>query len=124
MKMTDTKLLDSSIWIAYLFEGKFIELVEKTQTYLSALSVFEIKRKLMQKQISPKTIQEKIRYIKERTIIVPVTLKIAEKSVEISIKNKMPMADSIIYTTGEENHAEIYTLDNHFRNLEHATIPD
>tara|TARA_Y100000310_G_C20122061_1_gene551918 strand:- start:87 stop:461 length:375 start_codon:yes stop_codon:yes gene_type:complete len=121
--MTDTKLLDSSIWLAYLFENKFSELIEKEKTLLlSALSIFEIKKKLLKRGIPIKVVIDKINYVKNRSIIIKVTKEISENAVDISIKNKMPMADSIIYITALENNSTVITLDNDFRNLEQAKV--
>jgi len=123
--MTDSKLLDSSIWIAYFFENKFLELIEKEgNLLLCALSIFEIKRKLLRKKIPDSTISNKLNFIREKSLIITPSAETFEEAAGISIKNKMPMADSIIYASTLENDAVVYTLDNHFRKLKNAKVLD
>lgn len=121
--MIGTKLLDSSIWLAYFFEGNFSELIETDETFcLSALSIFEIKKKMLRANVPLRLVQEKLSHIKSKSIIFSVDDSLAENAVEISIKHKMPMADSIIYATAIVEDAKIFTLDNHFRGLERAEV--
>ena len=45
--MTDSRLLDSSVWLDYLFNGNHKEIIESKEILLlSVLSIFEIKRRL------------------------------------------------------------------------------
>lgn len=122
--MTEFKLIDSSVWIAYLIDGKFKELIESSETFLiSSLSLFEIKRVLLKnKKIPLQEIQNIISFIKEKSLIINLDEKISEKSSEISIKNNLPAIDSLIYTTALINKAQLITLDNDFRNLSGVTI--
>jgi toxin FitB len=124
MKMTGTKLIDSSVWVEYLVEGRYHELIEEDQGsfLLSTLSIFEIKKRLMKKVKSILEINKGINFVKQKSIIIPITEEIAEKAVKISVENKMPMADSLIYQTALENDASVITLDNHFRELKNAEV--
>ena len=50
--MTDSKLIDSSIWLEYLFNGKNKEILEKDEVLLlSVISLFEIEKKLHKEKI-------------------------------------------------------------------------
>ena len=121
--MTDTKLLDSSIWLGFFFNSNQKEIIESECAILiSALSLFEIKKKLILGQYANSHITKCIDYLKQRSLIIPVNENLAETAVDLSIKNKMPMADSIIYTTALEKGCEVITLDNHFRNLDNAKV--
>ena len=121
--MIDTKLLDSSLWIDFIINGKHKEIIEGNGLlYLSALSLFEIKKKLITKKYSIVDIEKGLNYIKEKSIIVQVDAKIAEKAVQISVENKIPMADSIIYTTALMKQTKVHTLDNDFKNLKSSIV--
>src|SRR3989344_2300443 len=96
---TDSKALDSSILFAYFFEEKFQAMIESKEIF----SIFEIKKKMLERNVPEDTIKEKLRFIKERTIRVPLNEKIAEKAAEVSVKNKIPAIDSLIYSSSLEN---------------------
>ena len=121
--MVDSKLLDSSIWISYLFEGKYIKEIESDkQLFLSILSLFEIKVKLMKKKIKEEVVNENMDFIKKKSMILQLSEGIAEKAAEISAKSKLPSFDAIIYTTALLNNIELITSDNDFRGLKGAVV--
>ena len=121
--MTDSKLIDSSIWIKYLFEGVFKEIIEEDkQNYISLLSLFEIKQKLLKKDVKKEEVKINIDFIKQKNIVLDLTSEIAEKAAEISVENKIPAIDSLIYTTALINNLTLLTLDNDFRKLQNAEI--
>lgn len=116
--MSDSKLLDSSAWLEFAINGASKEIVESDAVlFTSALSVFEIKKRLINKKYEEADIIKIMNFINERSIIIDVDKKIAEKSVEISIKYNLAIIDSIIYTSALLNNSELVTLDNDFRNL-------
>lgn len=121
--MIDTKLLDSSIWVDFFFNGNHKKIIEGEESLLiSALSLFEIKKKLTLGKLREEHIFKSLEFLKRRSIIIPVNADLAEKAVEISVKEKVPMADSIIYVTALEHECKVMTLDNHFRKLEMAEV--
>lgn len=124
-KVTDSELLDSSIWLDYLLEGSHQEIVDCEKTiFISTLSLFEIRKKLLDKLIPKDEIEEKINFIKQKTISIEVSDLIAEKAAEISHTNKLPAIDSLIYATSIENNSILITSDNDFRNLPDVKILD
>jgi predicted nucleic acid-binding protein len=119
----DSNLLDSSVWISYLFEGENIKEIETEKpTLLSVLSLFEIKTRLTKKQVEPQKIKEKLEFIKKRAILIDTNTSIAEKASEIAIKHNIPAIDSLIYATAILNKAKLITLDNDFRGLPDAIV--
>ena len=121
--MTDSKLLDSSVWLEYLLNGKFKDLIESDKSLMvSSLSLFEIKKKLIMNRKDKQKIAESIAYIKEGAIIVNVTPSIAEQAVDISITHKIAAVDAIIYTSALQNDSFLLTCDNDFRGLPHVEI--
>jgi toxin FitB len=121
--MTGSKLIDSSVWISYLSNGFFDEIIEKEEVlFLSSLSIFEIKKVLMKRKIGSEKISEAMEFVKKRCLIIPLTSEIAEKAAEVSSDKNLPLADSIIYCTAILNDAKLYTLDNDFRGLDSAVV--
>ena len=122
-KATDSKLLDSSVWLAFLIERKHKDIIEVDEIFLlSSLSLFEIKKKLLKDKINHDSIIKTIEFIKSKNIILPVTKEIAENAADISIEKNIPSIDSIIYATAILNQAKLITLDNDFRNLPNVEI--
>ncbi len=121
--MKESKLIDSSVWLAYLFNGSHKELIESGEMLLiSSLSLFEIKKKLMKSRIDDGKIAKSMEFVKKRSLIVPVTDSIAEKAVEFSLEYELPIIDSLIYSSGILNESTLITLDNDFRGLKQVNI--
>ena len=121
--MTGYNLIDSSVWIDYLVNGKHKELIEKEDKLLLAtISLIEIKKKLSKLKIPNKEIHDKVEYIKKQSIIINLDLKIAEKASKLIIEKELPIADSIVYASALINNALLFTLDNDFRGLENVKI--
>ena len=121
--MTDSKLLDSSAWLEFAINGAYKEIIEsEVILFTSALSIFEIKKKLINKKYEEADAIKILNFIKERSIIINADKEIAERAVEISFKYNLATIDSIIYTSALSNNSEFITLDNDFRNLPKATI--
>jgi len=119
----DSKTLDSSIILAYLFDGKFKDLIENENIFfISVLSIFEIKKRMLERKIPENVIKEKLKFIKEKSISLPLNEEIAEKAAEISLNKNIPAMDSLIYITSLKNNSLFLTLDNDFRGLENVQI--
>ena len=122
--MTNSELFDSTIWLDYLIKGNFKEKIEQEEIFaLSSLSLFEIKRKLLKnKELKRKEIDEKIFFIKSKSIIINIDEKIAEKASEIAEEKNLGAADAIIYATAILNNFILLTLDNDFRGFNKVKI--
>ena len=121
--MTDSKLIDSSVWLSYLLNGEFQNIIEHEDIILlSALSLFEIKKKLAKNSMPSGKISKSMDFIKKRSIIIPINAEIAEKAAEIALANKLPAADSLIYATSVLHDSILYTIDNDFRGLKGVLI--
>lgn len=121
--MTGFNLIDSSLWIDYLVNGNFKEIIEKEEKLLLAtISLIEIRKKLSKLKIPGKEINNKVDYIKKQSIIISLDEKVAEKASEIVIEKGLPIADSIVYASAIINNAILLTLDNDFRGLDNVKI--
>lgn len=124
--MTDSKFfLDTSCWLAYFFEENpdAREIIEKENIILtSTISIFEIKRKLLRDKLDNQKIETALKFIKTRSILVDLTLNIAEAAATISAEKKLPATDSLIYASAQQNKALLITGDNDFRGLSEVKI--
>jgi len=122
-KVIDSKFIDSSVWIACVTKKSYSEIIDSEERlFLSVLSIFEIKKKLIKDNITRIEIEKNMKFIKEKSIIMIPTIEIAEKVIEISYEKDMPAIDSIIYSTALLNKIKLLTLDNDFRGLENVEI--
>jgi len=123
MRMTESKFIDSSVWLAYFFDGEHKNIIENEEILLiSIVSLFEIKRKLLVKNVPREIVKEKIDFIKKKSHLIDVDLNIAEKAVEISLKNKLAAIDSLIYASSLFQGAILLTRDNDFRGLPEVQV--
>ena len=61
-------------------------------------------------------------FLKQRSNIIDVNTKIAEKAIEIYIEYKLATIDSIIYASAISNNAILITRDNDFRGLPNVKL--
>ncbi len=124
--MTDSKvLIDSSVWILYLFaeSPKAKEIIENQKIILtSVLSIFEIKRKLLKEKYIKEKILNALEFIKVRSLISELTEEICVQAADYSAEHELSAIDSLIYTTAKNNHALLITADNDFRGLKEVEI--
>jgi len=123
MKKTDSKLIDSSVWLAYLFNGVYSDIIESDEMLLlSVMSLFEIHRKLAKIKIDSNKISRSMEFIKKRSLVIEVSTEISEKAVDFSLEFKLSTIDSIIYATSILSDATLVTLDNDFRGLKSVVV--
>ncbi len=122
-KATGSKLLDSTILVDYFIEGKHKEIIDSRGTILiSALSLFELKKKLLEKKVPKEAVENIMKFVKQRMIHLVVNDAIVEYAAEISINYEISAIDSIIYATALLNSSSLYTLDNDFRGLKSVVL--
>ena len=121
--MKDSKLIDPSVWIAYFFNGMHKEIIDSDEMLLlSVLSLFEIRKSLSKNKIAEDKIKKSMEFVKRRSLIIEVNTEIAEKAVDFSLENGLPIIDSIIYATSVMNESILVTLDNDFRGLKGVVL--
>lgn len=125
IRVTDYKLMDSSAWLALLYEEdkRVHKIVEDRQIiFTSVLSIFEIKKKLIEWNVISQKINNSINFIKARSILVEVDEKISESAVEAWKNNKLAAMDALIYATASSVNAELITLDDDFKGLPNVEV--
>ncbi len=114
-------LVDSSGWLEYFTDGRNVEffapIIEDTEELIvSVINLYEVYKKIASEKSESSAIQAVA--IMQQPKIIEVTDSISILAARLSIKLKMPMADSIIYATARMHDAIVWTEDSDFRNLE------
>jgi len=113
-------LVDTSGWIEYFFGGGnasyFAKPIEDTdQLIVSVVCLYEVFRKVHQVADEARALQA-IAQMKQGRV-VELSEEIALRAALVSLRHKLPMADSFIYATGQLEGAEVWTQDGDFQNL-------
>ena len=114
MKETEKYFLDSSVWLAYFLAAseEIKKIIDSNPVlFTSAISLFEIRKRLIKENLQNKKIAQACEFIKENTIIIDIDTEISEKAVAISIKDKLHTVDALIYTSAIVNNAILVTAD-------------
>ena len=123
--MTASKCIDSSVWLEYFFNGSFKDIIEGNEMlFISSLSLFEIKKKLIKSGNLPKKVSESIEFVKERSLIISIGDEIAEYAADVSNQHNLGAVDALIYASAIKQNAILITLDNDFRGLNNVMILD
>lgn len=110
-------VVDTSGWIEFLFEGGnadvFAPLIEDVDELLvPVICLYEVFKKVNAVADEPKALQA-IGLMKQGRVM-EVTEAIALRASLISLKHRLPMADSLILATAWSEQATLWTQDEHF----------
>ena len=113
-------LVDTSGWVEYFFGGPnadyFTSPVEKTSDLIvPVICLYEVFKKVNLVANEARSLQAVAQM--KQGLIIDVTEDIALSAALISLKHKLPMADSLIYATARAHGATLWTQDEHFLNL-------
>ncbi len=113
-------LVDTSGWIEYFFEGPnasyFAPPIERTRDLVvPVICLYEVFKKLLRVADEARALQAVAQMKQGR--VVPLTEEIALKAAQVSVTCKLPMADSLVYATGQMEGATVWTQDEDFRDL-------
>ena len=113
-------LVDSSGWVEYFFGGPnasyFAGAIQQTDELLvPVVCLYEVFKKINQVADEARALQAAAQM--EQGHVAEVSEAIALSAALLSIKHKLPMADSMIYATARAHHAVVWTQDGHFQEL-------
>jgi predicted nucleic acid-binding protein len=113
-------LVDTSGWIEFFFGGEnashFADPIEDiAQLIVPVVCLYEVFKKINHVGDEAKAMQA-IAQMKQGQV-VDLNEDIALRAALISLRHKLPMADSFIYATGQLNEALIWTQDADFEGL-------
>jgi toxin FitB len=113
-------LVDTSGWIEYFFEERnasyFAPPIENTdQLVVPVICLYEVFKKV-------NIVADEARALRavaqmKQGHVVEITEDVALSAALISLKHKLPMADSLICATARAQGATLWTQDDHFSNL-------
>jgi len=113
-----TVLVDSCAWIEY-FRGSEISaeieliLFSTEEIIMSTVNIAEVYRYFLSQE--PKHAESCLKFMLERSFVIPVTTPIAKKAAEIRAKEKFGLGDAFILSTARLHDAKILTCDSDFR---------
>lgn len=113
-------LVDSSGWIEYFFGGENasyfsppIEAIDKL--IVPVICLYEVFKKVNHVADEGRALQVVAQMKQGR--VIPITEEIALKAALVSLKHQLPMADSLVYATGQAEGAVVWTQDEDFQGL-------
>jgi len=114
-------LVDSSGWLEYLSDGPNAAFFEKPlsapdEILVPTLCLYEVFKVALRERGESDAIQAAA--LMQQGRIVELTSDVALFAARLSLKHKIPMADSIIAATGTLHKAVIWTQDEDFKALE------
>lgn len=113
-------IIDSSAWLAY-FAGEpqakhFLELFNDPESLIvPTITLYEV-FKVVLREASENEALKAIAAMKKGKV-VDLTQSLALSASKLSLKHKLPMADSIILATAKLYDAVVWTLDSDFQNI-------
>jgi len=113
-------LVDTSGWVEFFFGGPnqsyFADPIVKVELLLTpTICLYEVFKKVNQVGDEARALQAIAQMKQGRVVALDETL--ALQAALISLKHKMPMADSLIYATARAFDATLWTQDEHFKGL-------
>jgi predicted nucleic acid-binding protein len=114
-------IIDSSAWLVY-FAGEsqakhFLELFNDPETLVvPTITLYEV-FKVVLREASENEALQAIAAMKKGKV-VDLTQSLALSASKLSLKHKLPMADSIILATAKLYNAVVWTLDSDFQDID------
>jgi predicted nucleic acid-binding protein len=113
-------VVDTSGWLEYFFGGRnagfFSPPIEDSRRLLvPAVCLYEVFKKVLKTADEARALQA-VTQMKQGQV-VPVTEEIALRAATISLKHRLPMADSLVYATAVGERALVWTQDEDFARL-------
>ncbi len=113
-------IIDSSAWLEYLSDGPKADNYEKPLSELDTLivptiTIYEVFKVVMREKDENTALQAIA--LMQQGQVVDLNSEIALNAAKLSIEHKIPMADSIILSTGILYDSVIWTQDIDFKGL-------
>jgi PIN domain nuclease of toxin-antitoxin system len=114
-------IVDSSLWVEYFLENdidqSIIDTIKDSDNLcIPVISLYEVYKKFLTIGDSEKA--NVAVTIMQNAAVIGINSQLAVLAAQLSKQHKLPMADSIIYATAISYDAELYTQDEHFKNLD------
>jgi predicted nucleic acid-binding protein len=114
-------LVDSSGWLSFFVDSKnaedfFTPLKDTAHLIVPTIVMYEVFKVILREKGENAAILAQAQM--QEASVVEFTARLAVKAAEISVKFRLPMADSIIYSTAIAYNATLWTQDEHFKGME------
>jgi predicted nucleic acid-binding protein len=114
------KVVDSSAWLEYFANGPnasfFAPAIEQTEDLLvPSLTLHEVFKRILQQREEGSALQA-VAAMQQGTV-VDLDARIALDAARISLKHKLPLADSVILATAQAFDAAVWTQDDDFKDI-------
>jgi predicted nucleic acid-binding protein len=113
-------VVDSSAWLEYFADGPNAGFFEKAirdveHLVIPTLSIFEVFKRIAQQRNEGEALQAVAAMQQGR--VAELTVALALDSARLSLKERIPMADSIVLATARAHGAILWTQDADFKNI-------
>lgn len=121
MPTTTWNVVDSSAWLEYFVAGPnaefFAPIIESPATLIvPRLSILEVIRKILRERGEDAALQAFVLMSQGR--LVDLSQAIIFRAAKLGAVHKLPLADSVILATAQENGATLWTQDVDFAGVE------
>ena len=116
-------VVDSSAWLEYFADGPgaayFATAIEASaDLVVPTVSVYEVFKRVLQQRNEHAALTAVA--VMQQGELVDLTAPLALSAATLSVKHKLPMADSIMYATARAFSATLWTQDADFEHLPHV----
>ena len=113
-------VVDSSAWLEYFADGpnaqQFAPSIERPEALLvPSITLFEIFKRVAQQRDEGAALQ--CVAVMQQGTVVDLDSSLALEAAGLSLRHKLPLADSIIYATAQRDDALLWTQDADFDGL-------
>jgi predicted nucleic acid-binding protein len=114
-------VVDSSGWLEYFAGGantdQFARIIENTDRLIvPTLSIYEVFKRVLQQRSENDALQAIA--VMQQGHVVDMDARVALEAARISIKHKLPLADSVKLATARQFQAPLWTQDARFDGME------
>jgi len=113
-------VVDSSAWLEYFADGPnakhFARTIEKADELLvPSVTLLEVFKRISQQRDESTALQYMA--VMQQSAIVELDAALALHAATLSLRHKLPLADSIVYATAQRADAVVWTQDADFEGL-------
>jgi predicted nucleic acid-binding protein len=114
-------VVDSSAWLEYFADGPNAEafaepLRDITALVVPAVTIYEVFKVVCRQRGEDAALQAAA--LMQQGTVVDLSASLAMSAAKTSLDLKLPMADSIILVTARLYNAQLWTQDEHFRDVD------
>jgi toxin FitB len=113
-------IVDSSAWLSFFADepcsGNFLAPIQdKDSLVVPVITIYEVFKVVLREAGENEALQ--VIGAMQRGTVVDLTAHIAMSASKLSLKHKLPMADSIILATAKHHNAIVWTQDIDFKDI-------